>query len=160
MQTNHVVASSTPPQPSVQYFRLLIAQIYPEGKVLVRDVCWDPKPPVTLTPAPGRRFHFKPFDNILWCLQGKGRLQIGTSRSLDIGVSSQIHTRAGFLYSALEFNGLVARAETVFPDGGYLIAINIVEEQQVELQLLGENCAVLMFMLCHGRTSDGNVREC
>ena len=64
------------------------------------------------------------------------------------------------LYSALEFNGLVARAETVFPDGGYLIAINIVEEQQVELQLLGDNCAVLMFMLCHGRTSDGIVREC
>ena len=137
MQTNHVVASSAPPQPSVQYFRLLIAQIDPERKVLVRDVCWDPEPPITLTAAPGRRFHFKGLDNILWYLQGKGGLELKILWSWDIGVSSKINTRAGFLSTVLEFNGLVARAETVLSDVGYLIAMNIVKIQQVGLRLRG-----------------------
>ena len=133
-----MVASSAPPQPSVQYLRLLIAQIDPEGKVLVRDVCWDPEPPITFTPAPGRRFYFKWFDDILRYLQGKGGLKLTTSRSLDIGVSSQINARAGFLSPVLEFIGLVARAETVFPNVGYLIAMSIVEKQLIGLQQRGD----------------------
>ncbi len=159
MQTNHVVASSAPPQPSVQYFRLLIAQIDPEGKVLVRDVCWDPEPPITLTPAPGSRFHFKWFDNILRYLQGKGGLNLRTPGSLDIRVSSQINTRDGFLSPVSEFYGLVARADTVFPDVGYLIATNIVEKQQVGLQPGGSSTA-LMFPLFQRIACDAHVRVC
>ena len=155
-----MVASSAPPQPSVQYFRLLIAQIDPEGKVLVRDVCWDPEPPITPTPAPGRRFHFKWFDDILGYLQGKGSLKIRTSRSLDIGVSSQINTRAGFLSPVLEFNGLVARAEAVFPDVGYFSAMDIVKKQQVGLQLRGEIVPHSCFANIQRRARDKYVREC
>ena len=155
-----MVALSASPQPGVQDFRLLIAQIDPEGKVLVRGVCRDPKPSITFAPAPGSRFHFNGFDNILRYLQGEGRFKIRISRSFDIGVSSQINTRTGFLSPALEFNGLVARAESVFPDGGYLIAMDIVKKQQVGLQLRGEMVPHSCLSNIQRRARDKYVREC